>query len=197
MKIKNIPFQLPAEEQKFAEKNLDDRLEHTRGTISLVEKLLSNYPDLENVSLSLYKAALFHDCARGLSFKQQRSLAENFRGELDEIEKQNSALWHAPAGGQLLVEKLGYSTDNEVVQAVAHHTTGMPRPGPVLQGIIVADFTEKNREFEAASQLRNNFGKYSFQDITQKVIGEKIVVCISKNSKLHPRSIGAYNSLCD
>ncbi|MGM0380367.1 MAG: HD domain-containing protein [bacterium] len=197
MKIKDIPIQISEQQLNFVRKYLNERKKHTQSTLDIIKKLLTCYQPLEEIKDELYLAVLFHDCARELSSARQQELAEKFRGSLDKIEKNVPSLWHGPAGAQLLVEELNFSPDDKIVQVVANHSTGVKNPGRVLKGLVVADFSEKLRDFSEAQKLRNKIGSWSFNRLTRAVFKNKIIFCLHKSSKLHPNSIEAYNSLCD
>ncbi len=197
LEFENLPVRIPRSQLKFARERLNDRLEHTEATLAVTGELVAVYLRLQEVETPLFKASLFHDCARELPANEQLELARKFRGTLDDIERESSALWHAPAGGQLLVEELGFSPEDKIVRAVGNHSTGTAGMSPVLKGLLVADFTERTRPFPAAHRLRNKFDRLNFNDLVRNVLEEKISACMKNNKKLHPRSIEAYNSLCD
>jgi len=197
LELEDFPVPISKKQLEFARQHLKQRRKHTDGTIEAARELIKSYSRLKKVEIPLYKSALFHDCGRELPEEHQRQLAQKYRGRLDNIEKITPSLWHAPAAGQLLVENLGFSAGDKIVRAVANHTTGSADMNPVLKGLIVADFTEKTRSFSEAYELRNSFGRLDFNELVRNVIEKKIEACLRKNVKIHPRSIEAYNSLCD
>lgn len=166
---------------------------HTRGVMDLAEQLSSTY-DLPEQSLE--RAALLHDNARGLPLEEQQDLARRFRGELDRIELSVPGLLHAPAGAQRMIEELHFSPEDPLLDVVANHSTGAPRPGPLLSGLLVADFAEPNREYPEAETIRDRIGVQSLEDLVHETIRFKIKFLLDDPTPIHPRSVRTFNSLC-
>lgn len=172
----------------------EDRWVHTQGVMDLGHRLASTY-DLPEQSLQ--QAALLHDNARGLPLEEQESLARQFRGELDRIERSVPGLLHAPAGAQRMVEELGFSPENPLLDVVANHSTGAPHPEPTLSGLLVADFAEPNREYPEAETIRERIGSEPLVDLVHDTLRFKIKFLLDDSTPLHPRSVRAFNYLCE
>lgn len=172
----------------------EDRWVHTQGVMDLGHRLASTY-DLPEQSLR--RAALLHDNARGLPLEEQELLARRFRGELDRIERSVPGLLHAPAGAQRMVDELGFSPEHSLLDVVANHSTGAPHPGPTLSGLLVADFAEPNREYPEAETIRERIGTKPLVDLVHDTLRFKIKFLLDDPTPLHPRSVRAFNSLCE
>jgi predicted HD superfamily hydrolase involved in NAD metabolism len=179
----------------FVEENLsEDRWAHTQGVRSTAETLSHSY-DLPHTELN--RTALVHDLGRGVTIEEQERLAKEYRGGLDSVEREIPKLWHAPAGAQLLLSRLDFDRKDPVVSAVANHTTGAPDPSPLLQALLVADFSEPNRSYPEADRIRERIGRVPLIELTMQVLQQKIQYIMDDDQLLHPRSVKTYNSLCD
>jgi len=162
--------------------------------MDLAERLASVY-DLPEEPLS--KVSLLHDNARGLPLDEQQSLARRFRGELDSIEGSVPGLLHAPAGAQRMIEELDYSPEDPLPEVVSRHSTGAPDPGPLLSGLLVADFAEPNRDYDEAGSILERIGIDPLTDLVHETIRFKIRFLLDDSTPIHSRSLETFNSLCE
>ena len=90
-------------------------------------------------------AGMLHDCAKCLSYKKQMSLCRKNHVQLSELEsKKDSPLLHAKAGSILAREEYGI-TNEDILNAIAYHTTGRPQMSPLEKIIYIADYIEPER----------------------------------------------------
>jgi len=146
---------------------------------------------------SVISACYLHDVAREKSPAEQKNLAKQFKGKLDPIEQSIPGLWHAPAGAQLIIDHWGLDKNLPVPRAVAFHSTGKPSMDPLLQALMVADFSEPGRDFPEAETIRERIGDSPLISLVRCVLRRKIQYALSKEIPIHPRSVEAYNELCD
>lgn len=172
----------------------EDRWTHTQGVMDLSRQLADVYSLPAD---DLVSAALFHDNARSLPLDDQRQLARQYHGELDELERQSPGLLHAPAGAQRMIDSFGFEPDDPLTEVVAAHTTGRENPEPLLSALLVADFAEPNRSHPSAKTVRSRIGEQSLRELTRDVIENKLLFLLNENRLIHPRSLRTYNSLCD
>lgn len=172
----------------------EERWLHTQGVMDLSRQLAEVYSLPAD---DLLPAALFHDNARNLPLDEQRDLAREYRGKLDDLERRSPGLLHAPAGAQRMIDVFDVEPDDELLDLVAAHTTGRPDPGPLLSGLLVADFSEPNRSHPSAETVRSRIGSRSLRDLTRDVVENKIRFLLDEGRLIHPRSLRTYNSLCD
>ncbi len=182
------------QELNLAEKWLGPaRLQHTLAVLENGQLLCSSFDGLHRQQTDFFKTIIFHDLARDLPRDTQQQLATDYRGKLDQLELKIPALWHGPAAARLLVEKLHYSPDDQIVRAVAEHSTGAPKKNLLADGLVVADFSSTDRKFAAARRIRDNFTKKSLERLTLETLRYKIGFCLQKFHRIHPRSVEAYN----
>lgn len=171
------------------------RWDHTIGVVEICDQLQQNYPQLKN--LPLIHAGYLHDIAKQKPLDRQKTLAEQFRGQLDPIERRIPGLWHAPAGAQEVVTNLDIHKTSSLVRAIAYHPTGTSPLSTLLKGLMIADFSEPNRSHKQAETIRERIGVSSLEQILFSVIREKIRFSLRKNNLLHPWSVEVYNELCE
>lgn len=90
-------------------------------------------------------AGMLHDCAKCLGYEKQMSLCRKKHVQLSELEsKKDSPLLHAKAGSILARDKYGI-TDEDILNAIAYHTTGRPHMSRLEKIIYIADYIEPKR----------------------------------------------------
>jgi predicted HD superfamily hydrolase involved in NAD metabolism len=134
-----------------------------------------------------FAAGLLHDCARGLTLEQQRTLLRGYRGKTwDRATRDLPALWHGPAGALLARRQYGVR-DTGILRAVALHSTGAPDMGTLDKILFVADYAEPRRRFAAAAALRHLALKNLEQAVAATARG-KYAYLRAQGARVHPRS---------
>jgi nicotinate-nucleotide adenylyltransferase len=72
-------------------------------------------------------------------------LAKADKRAISALEKRKPSLLHGRAGAVLLKKEYGIR-DQEILDAVAFHTTGSPAMGPLAKALYIADKVESSRE---------------------------------------------------
>ncbi|GAB5617149.1 bis(5'-nucleosyl)-tetraphosphatase (symmetrical) YqeK [Faecalimonas canis] len=117
------------------------RFQHTLGVMYTSGALAMKYNvDLDKAML----AGLLHDCAKCLSIDEQKQLCRENGISLSESEEKNPALIHAKLGSYLAKTKYEV-TDEDVLNAIAYHTTGRPNMTILEEILYVADYIEPAR----------------------------------------------------
>ena len=185
----------PEKARKFVEEHLEgDRLSHTIGVVDVGGLLVEAYPKLPNNPV--ISSCYLHDVARQKIPEVQKKFAVQFK-DLDPIEESIPGLWHAPAGAQMIINHWNLDRDRPLPQAVAFHSTGKSPMEPLLQSLIIADFSEPGREFPEARSIREQIGEIPLNSLACRVLRHKIHYALSKQTPIHTRSVEAYNELCD
>lgn len=119
-----------------------------------------------------YLAGLLHDCAKCFSDEEKLKLAKKAKITPNEAQKDNPDLLHAQLGSFVAKETYGIASE-EILDAIACHTTGKPGMNPLEQIIFIADYIEPNRKIlEGLPQIRYT----AFRDLN------KACVMIMKNT---------------
>lgn len=129
--------------RKELEKELETkRYEHTLSVAYTAANLAAVHgADVETALV----AGMLHDCAKCLGYKKQLSLCKKNHIQLSELEsKKDSPLLHAKAGS-ILARKTYGITDEDILNAIAYHTTGRPQMSLLEKIIYIADYIEPER----------------------------------------------------
>ncbi len=170
---------------EYLKNNLTEkRFAHTMGVAETAQSLAEMWGADSSLA---FLAGLVHDCAKEIPYNQTiEKLTEN--GYIpDEIEKQSTALLHAPYGAILAKEIFGIE-DTEVLNAIKYHTVGRPDMTLLEKIIYVADFIEPNRHYKEAQFIR----ELAFKDLNKAVLREcDIVIGFNqdKGKAVHPATL--------
>lgn len=138
------------------------RFRHTLGVRKTAVELARRF------SLPVLKAAeagVLHDCAKGMSVREQRKIAEKHGLTSDEGVLSSGALMHGMVGAVLAQELFGVR-DEEVLDAIRYHTTGRAGMTDLDMCIFVADAIEPTREdYEGLAWMRY-LAQYSLRAAT-------------------------------
>jgi len=119
---------------------------HSRHTALLAWDLCcrfrKDYPSLDP-DLG-YLVGIAHDLCKQISDDEQIRLAKIYGGEISRLEKDKPSLLHGKACAVVLKERFKVN-DNEVLEAVAHHTEGHKDMGPLAKVVYIADKMEVSR----------------------------------------------------
>ena len=110
-------------------------VEYTAGTMAFLYDV-----DIEKAMV----AGLLHDCAKYVSNDKKIRKCEKRGIPISECEYKNPDLLHAKLSAVYAKERYDV-TDEEVLSAIACHTTGKPGMTTLEKIIYIADFIEPNR----------------------------------------------------
>ena len=127
----------------------DKRFQHVLRVEETAVKLAEQYGvDVEKASI----AGLCHD------YGKQRP-DEDFIAEIKKkglnplLLDYGNAIWHGVVGAELIKDELGI-WDEDILNAVRHHTTGAPVMTKLEQVIYMADYIEPGRDFTGVKKAR-------------------------------------------
>ncbi len=140
-----------------------------------------------------YIAGVFHDIARDMPHETIIDLSKRFGHLQNELESENPKLLHAYASAQIIIEE-NITSDSEIIQAVASHTTGAAEINTLGILLYVLDFAEPLRSYPEAAvayqKLQDNLYEAAFYVVT-----ETWNMLIEKRRPIHHSSIDFYNYL--
>lgn len=145
--------------RKHLKKKLDPmRFEHTLGVAFTCQALAMRYEyDLDKAEL----AGLLHDCAKRYDRETMREKCIRRGIEISESEERDPSLLHAKLGAYMAREKYGVE-DEEILSAIACHTTGKPNMSLLDKILYTADYIEPRRyKAEKLPEMR----KLAFEDL--------------------------------
>lgn len=171
------------------EKRLSDkRFKHVLRVEETALKLAKKHGvNQEKVSI----AALLHDVAKDESDSEMMDLVISENLDLDLLQYGN-AIWHAPVGA-IQAQRDFDIEDEEILNAIRHHTVAAPEMSAVEQVIYVADYIEPGRDFEGIKTAR----EWAEKDLAEAVkyeIAETMINLVENKRKIYPKAIDSYNA---
>lgn len=132
-----------SEIRKSLKKELDkNRYEHTMGVMYTAGCLaMANGYDIGKAQL----AGLLHDCAKCIPDNKKLKICKKNGIEITEVESDNPFLLHAKLGAYVAKETYGID-DEEILHAIAVHTTGAPNMNTLDKIVFIADYIEPLRD---------------------------------------------------
>lgn len=161
------------------------RFKHTQGVAEESAKLANLYG--ANVEKA-YIAGLLHDCAKCIPTDEKLKYCKKYDVKLDDILENNPDLTHSFLGAKIAEKEYGIE-DNDILNAIAYHTTGRADMSLLEKIVYIADFIEPNRNyFEGLDEIR----KLAYIDIDKTMVEilRKTIV-YNKNKTIHPLSYDA------
>ncbi|MBP2662781.1 MAG: putative superfamily hydrolase [Firmicutes bacterium] len=166
------------------------RFQHSLGVSQSAAELATQFGEnVEKAKLT----GLLHDCARGLSSNTLLQMAETFAIVVNDVERCQPVLLHAPLGALLARTEYGID-DSQICKAIALHTTG-GRDMSLLEKIIyLADCIEPSRNFSGLDKLRS----LAFTDLDAAMLvafDQSLHYVIELGLLIHPATIEGRNYL--
>lgn len=115
-----------------------------------------------------YLAGLLHDNAKCIADKKKLALCTKYKLTVSAIERQNPDLLHAKLGACLAKEKF-YISNEDILNAIANHTTGRSNMSSLEKIVYIADFIEPGRDESEISQLKEA-RKLAFSDLDETML---------------------------
>lgn len=154
------------------------RYQHTIGVLYTAAALCMQHGiEIEKGML----AGLLHDCGKAYKNKEQYLLCKQHQIQLSKVEEENHALIHAKLGAYLAREEYGI-TDEEILSAILHHTTGRPNMTTLEKILYIADYIEPHRRLPKVEELRT----LAFHDLDEAlyILLEESLEHLATNNKL-------------
>lgn len=166
------------------------RLAHSLGVSETAELLAEKFGcDPRRAAL----AGLVHDCARDLDDEELLKRAREAGIQASYEEKICPLLLHGPVGAVISRNHFGIE-DEEVLRAVAVHTTGAPEMSPLDKIVYIADKIEPGRRYEAVSSLRAA-AQRGLNEGMAACLAHFILFLVSRGLVVHPDMVRTWNLL--
>lgn len=174
--------------KKVQQQMSQKRFKHVLGVEKVAVELAQQYgTSIEAASI----AALTHDYVKERNPEEMHDLIISASLDLDLLQY-GSEVWHGPAGAILVKKELGIQ-DEEILNAIRHHTVGFSKMSLLEQIIYVADYIEPGRDFPGVDEAR----QLAKTDLAQAVAFEAehtLYYLISEKRKIYPKAIETYNA---
>lgn len=163
------------------------RFRHTQGVAQEAVRLAERYGADKDKA---YLAGLLHDCAKCYTDEEKLAMCEEYNVPLDDILSRQPDLAHSFLGAALARAEYGVE-DEDIINAIAYHTTGRENMTLLEKIIYIADYIEPNREpFKGLEEIR----ELAYKDIDKAVeysLHNTIDYNVKKKRIIHPLSIKA------
>jgi len=164
------------------------RFQHSMQVARVAAEMATHYGlDVEKA----YITGLLHDYAKGVSGQELMQIAQDNGLIEDEMDLEIPDLLHAPVGAWQLRNELGIQ-DEEILRAVACHTTGALEMSELDKIIYLADMIEPGRDYPGLERLKCIAGR----DLDRGMLlglESTIRYCLEQGRILHPRTIAVRN----
>lgn len=166
----------------------DKRFQHVLRVEETAIKLAEQYGvDVEKASI----AGLCHDYAKQRS--DEDFIAEIKKKRLNPLLLDyGNAIWHGVVGAELIKDELGI-WDEDILNAVRHHTTGAPVMTKLEQVIYMADYIEPGRDFTGVKKARV-ITAANLQAGVAYQTKYTLAYLIENGKPVYPKTIDTYNA---
>ena len=138
-------------------------------------------------------AGILHDVTKEFNQIQHFGLVNKYKIPFTKLELETEKLWHAKTGAVYAKEVLGVK-DEEIISAIAYHTTGRENMTLLEQVLFLADFTSADRDYEDVDIMRAlvNTSKELAMSYALKYT---ITDLLHRDKAIHPDTFAAYNDV--
>lgn len=136
-------------------------------------------------------AGILHDIMKDTSKEEQLKILQEFGIILPESLLENPKLWHSLSGAVYCQHVLGVS-DQEILSAIACHTSGKKDMTLLDKVLFVADYISADRNYPGVKEMRK-LAKKSLEDAIIEGIAFTIQEKMGERLPLGSGSIDAYN----
>ncbi|HET7628390.1 MAG TPA: bis(5'-nucleosyl)-tetraphosphatase (symmetrical) YqeK [Bacillales bacterium] len=167
----------------------EQRYEHTvRVTDTAVALAVKYGVNREKAEL----AGIFHDYAKNRPLHEMNQIIteEDIPSDLANYPQQ---LWHAHVGAFLVQREAGIS-DEDVLAAIAYHTTGRAGMSSLEKVVFLADYIEPGRNFPGVEHVRH-LAESELNTAVVQALANTISFLLKAKVKIHPDTLAAYNDL--
>ncbi len=133
-------------------------------------------------------AALLHDYCKNETREQLTAALKDARRFVPtEEDWAHPAVWHGLVAAEL-APSLFDIDDHEVLEAVAFHSTGEAKVGPIALALFVADFIEPSRNFKGVEAIRHELLTAPLIEGARRVAQMKLEHVRKKGKVVHSRT---------
>ncbi len=136
-------------------------------------------------------AGLLHDIMKEATSEEQLKLIEDFGIILSDIEISSKMLWHQIAGAVYVWDKLEIH-DEDIFNAIRHHTSGRKYMSLLEKVIFIADYISEDRDYDGVDLMR----KLADKDLNLAMVeglSFSITELLVENKPIIIGSVDAYN----
>ena len=164
------------------------RYEHTIGVMYTAACMaMAHKCDVNQAML----AGLLHDCAKCMTHEERVALCEANNVYVTTSEHENKAILHAKAGA--ILAKIEYDIEDEdVLHAIAVHTTGEPAMNTLDKIIYIADYIEPGRDRAPNLDLVRTLAYQDLDICMAQILSDTLSYLKTKGGNIDPTTAEAY-----
>lgn len=152
------------------------------------------FPELrESDSERLLVAVCAHDLFRDVEPRKLMKISKIWNLKITKVETFAPVLLHGKVASEYLKRRFKLN-DEEILDAVAYHTSGMPTDSLIVKLLVVLDTLEHGRSFDGVDELRT-VAKRSVNEGYTEVIKNKIKYALNHALLILPQTVEAWNFL--
>ncbi|WP_101844352.1 bis(5'-nucleosyl)-tetraphosphatase (symmetrical) YqeK [Halobacillus sp. Marseille-P3879] len=166
------------------------RYEHTVRVTDTAVELAKRYgADVEKAEV----ASILHDFAKHKPKEELRQWIIKDSRVSNELLDYHHELWHGPAGALMLEEELQIK-DEEILSAIACHTSGKKDMSLLDKVVFLADYIEPGRNFEGVEEVRE-LAKDDLNSACLQSLINTVHFLTNTKRTVYPDTFHAYNAL--
>ena len=142
------------------------RLSHTFAVEEEAKEIAKWYLPQNITEISA--ASLLHDITKECSPEKQIALCEHYGLALSEAERASPKILHAKTAAAVIADRYPAFASEQILDAVAKHTTGASEMSLFAKILYLSDYTEKTRTFPDCIRLREYFWGKSLELMTEE-----------------------------
>lgn len=171
--------------QHYIDKN---RYQHTLGVMYTSAALAMAYHyDIDKAML----AGLLHDCAKNIPNEKKIEICKKHHIEVTDIELENPFLLHAKVGA-FIAKKKYHVKDEEILHAIAVHTTGVPEMGTLDMILFIADYIEPGRDKAQNLPMIREMAFQNLEQTVEKILYDTLNYLNEKSGRIDPATSITY-----
>ncbi len=136
-------------------------------------------------------AGLLHDIMKEENADNQLKLILNFGIILDDVEINSKSLWHQIAGAVYVHVNLGIK-DEDIFNAIRHHTSGRKDMSVLEKVIFIADYISADRDYDGVEYMRE-LANNNLDAAMVYGLSFSISELLQNEEAVTPKSFEAYN----
>lgn len=138
-------------------------------------------------------AGLLHDWDKEYTDEEIRARVRSLRMSVDvHVYEEMPRLLHGPTAAVALKQRFP-EIDNDVLQAIARHTSGAVHMSDLDMVIYIADVIEPLRTYKEIDTLRALVGKVSLEELFFTTYKQILEHLIDKKHRIHPDTVTIWN----
>jgi predicted HD superfamily hydrolase involved in NAD metabolism len=161
-------------------KDKEARLKHVLGVEKMALKLAKeHHVDSEKIQI----AALLHDITKYMPTKEHiQIIKDHYKNSEEILNGYNKFIYHGFTAAVVARNKY-HIKDQDILNAIIHHTVGKPAMTIYEKIIFIADYTEENRTYPNCIKARNLLSQ-NIDLAVYEAINDSITLYESKNDQI-------------